>query len=373
MPRGAGGDGANQAYIVVIGILDGIYRQNAPITLERVIPTMDYVCEAKNRLWGCYYGAAGSEIVNEIYGSALGDFRNWRKFQGVSTDSWAASVGSPGVWTGAVNYLGHPMFFKEQRIHQVNPSDSGAHSITETVCRGIEEGSWRSAVVVDETLFYKSPFDICMYQGALPKSVSDVFGDTMFHDAVAGACDGKYYISMQSAASDKYNFFVYDINKGMWHREDSTHVVGFADVHNDLYYMAAYSNDTKYRLVSELSKLVESGTVEAADSISWYATSGFQNWQVTNRLYVTRYVFRVALEEGATFRLQVRYDATYPWEDTDTCPWIDMGTIQNRPTTDSFLFPVRPRRCDHLQFRISGVGKFRLYSVTRILEEGSDL
>lgn len=374
----------HRAYCILIGILDGVYRQNGQITLKRVIPSMNYVCEAQNRLWGCFYGLSddGKSIINEIYASALGDFRNWRKYRGISTDSWAASVGSPGVWTGAVNYLGRPLFFKEDRIHQVTPSDVGAHAITETVCRGIEQGSWRSAVVVDETLYYKSPFDICMYQGALPKGISENFGTRVFHNAVAGGCGGKYYISMQNAASsddnnDHYSLFVYDTRNGLWHREDDTMALAFADVHNDLVYLDQYRDSEggiHYRVISELGKITPPTDVHIPETLlSWYCVSGFQNWQVTTRMYVSRYVFRLALEEGATFRLQVRYDAKTPLESERTCPWIDMGTISDRRTTESFLFPVRPRRCDHLQFRLSGTGKFRLYSMTRYLETGSDL
>ena len=39
------------------------------------------------------------EAVNEIYASKLGDFRNWRCFEGLSTDSYAAARGSDGAFT----------------------------------------------------------------------------------------------------------------------------------------------------------------------------------------------------------------------------------------------------------------------------------
>ena len=39
----------------------------------------------------------------------------------------------------------------------------------------------------------------------------------------------------------------------------------------------------------------------------------------------------------------------------------------------TFLLPVKPRRCDHLRFRISGTGAFKLFSIGRVLEAGSDV
>ena len=100
------------------------------------IPDMDYVIEAQNRLWGCKYGTVNGKLVNEIYASALGRFDVWRKYAGVSTDSYAASIGSDGRWTGAVNYQGYPLFFKEDRMHKVYVSASGAHRIQEYTMRG---------------------------------------------------------------------------------------------------------------------------------------------------------------------------------------------------------------------------------------------
>ena len=57
-------------------------------------------------------------MVNELYACKLGDFKNWNCFLGISTDSYVASVGTDGPWTGAVTYLGNPIFFKETCLHK---------------------------------------------------------------------------------------------------------------------------------------------------------------------------------------------------------------------------------------------------------------
>ena len=84
------------------------------VTLERRAPDMDFVTECDNRLWGCKYGLVDGKAVNEIYASKLGDFKNWRCYQGLSTDSYAAGRGADGPFTAAATHLGHPLFFREE-------------------------------------------------------------------------------------------------------------------------------------------------------------------------------------------------------------------------------------------------------------------
>lgn len=94
-------------YLVLIGIQEEQFTDTgASISVSRKVPDMDFVCEAQNRLWGCFYGNDGTQNINEVYCCALGDFRNWEQYLGISTDSWRASRGSDGPWTGCVNYFG---------------------------------------------------------------------------------------------------------------------------------------------------------------------------------------------------------------------------------------------------------------------------
>jgi hypothetical protein len=70
------------------------------ITVERKVPDMAFITECNNRLWGC------STDGHEIYCCKLGDVKNWNCFRGIATDSWAATIGSDGQFTGAITYLG---------------------------------------------------------------------------------------------------------------------------------------------------------------------------------------------------------------------------------------------------------------------------
>ena len=342
----------DEDYIVVVGLT---YEQTeGTVTVKRAVPDMDYVCEAQNRIWGCKYGMVGGKAVNELYCCKLGDFRNWRVYAGISTDAWAASVGSDGAWTGCANYLGYPTFFKENVIHRVAISAVGAHQVTETVGRGVQSGSFRSLCVVNEVLFYKSRTDVCAYDGSFPTSMGAALGEERYSGAVGGSFNGKYYLSMKDSGG-AWNLFCYDAGKGMWHREDNTHAMCFAAMNDDLYYIDA---DTK-KLMCVLGT---QGTPET--DLEWMAESGVIGYEYPDKKYLSRYNIRLQVENGGELRLYCQYDSDGRWEHA--------GTVRRRGT-GTFTVPVIPRRCDHMKLRLEGKGVVRVFSIAKILELGSDV
>lgn len=340
-------------WIVVVGMLDQQSEQEGGVKVARTVPDMDYVCEAGNRLWGCKYGLVNGEPVNEIYGSKLGDFKNWNCFLGISTDSWAASVGSDGQFTAAVNYLGCPTFFKEEVIHRVSISAVGAHQIQDTICSGVQKGSWLSPAVAGELLFYKGRSGIYAYDGSQPVEVSDAFGNERYTNAVGGAIGSKYYVSMEDIRGTAH-FFVYDTAKGIWMREDNTRAMMFAAADGDLFYIDAQTD----KIMSVMGTQGEKET-----QLEWEAVSGVQHYEEAGKKYLSRYSFRVRLQPGSVFRLFLQYDSDGTWH--------SKGDIRG-DRLNTYTLPVVPRRCDHLQYRMEGSGPFELFSLTRIFEEGSD-
>ena len=213
--------------IAVVGMLDNSYKLINEVKVKRSMPYLDFVVESENRLWGCHYGVAeNGEVVNEIYASKLGDFKNWNCFMGVSTDSYVASVGTDGQFTGAITHLGYPLFFKENCMHKVYGNYPSNYQIQTTTCRGVQKGCGRSLAIVNEVLYYKSRNGVCAYDGSLPAEISAQLGDIAYSDAVAGSHGNKYYISMKDEA-DLYHLFVYDAQRGLWHKEDNTKVEAF--------------------------------------------------------------------------------------------------------------------------------------------------
>lgn len=352
----------DDGWIVVVGIMTTAQiTQTGGLTVSRTVPDMDYVTECGNRIWGCKYGLVEGKPVNEIYASKLGDFKNWNCFMGLATDSFAAGRGSDGVFTGAITHLGHPLFFKENCIEKVFPSNSGAHQIVTVEGRGVQKGCWRSLAIVGETLYYKSRVDVCAFTGSLPMSVSEALGDTMYSDARAGAVGSLYYISMMDSGG-LWHLFVYDTEKGIWHRQDATQAMMFCAMDGELYYIEEPDG-----------KLYGCGGADSGD-MGWSITSGVIGFDLTENEYVSRFVIRCDTE--GTVRLEIRYD-----EETESVmmgnttatieKWQDKGTV-TMSGLGSFVLPVAPRRCDHLRYRLSGNASCKIYSITKYVEQGSD-
>lgn len=355
---------AGEDYIVVAGLLSStqLALKNKTVKADLKIPDLDYVVESNNRLWGCKYGLVGGEVINEIRASALGSFRNWNRFMQTSQDSYAASVGTDGPFTAAVTQKGYPVFFKENCIHQVYGQTPSSFQIQATKCRGCQDGSGRSAVVVNEQVYYKSRTDVMRFDGSMPVSVSSALGEMLYSNARAGAVGGIYYISMQDRDGN-WNLFTYHTERDCWYREDRFHALGFGQVEDELFAIDEDNN----KLVAMRGSF---GDIE--QDFEWLADFGLSGVKYSNGYredtggsrYLSRFDIRMYLEEGSRAELEIMYDSDGEWH--------RMGEPLKGTRMKNMMIPVIPRRCDHLRFRLRGKGECRIYSISRILEVGSD-
>ena len=342
-------------FIVVTGILEELYQQTTPIKVERKMPLMDFVIESGNRLWGCRYGPShDGTVVNEIYASKLGDFKNWNCFMGISTDSYAVSRGSDGMFTGAVNYFGQPLFFKEGVLHKVAGTVPSNYTVTDLVCRGVQQGCDKSLAVVNETLFYKSRNGICAYDGSLPQEISSSFGDIAYKDAVGCAHGNKYYVSMKDKAGAS-SLLVYDVSRGLWHKEDGPAIISFCSCQNELYAIPE-SGD-------KIITMLGSGTADNSP-VQWMAETGVLTTDMPDKKYIGRMNVRMSLAVGSTVTFYAQYDSVGPW--------VQLAAMKGKHLR-TFTLPIKPRRCDHFRLRIVGTGEAKIYSIAKTIEQGSDI
>lgn len=345
-------------YIVVIGLLDNAtgYTQTESITVERWMPEMDFLVESNNRLWGCKYGPNRyGEIVNKLYACKLGDFKNWNCFMQISTDSYDVSLGTDGQFTGAISYLGQPTFFKENCLHTVYGNYPANYQVQDIACRGVQKGSEKSLAMVNEVLYYKSRTGICAYSGSLPAEISSVLGEKTYSNAVACSYKGKYYVSMKDNSSGKYEFFVCDTEKGLWHKEDDLQVKHFCPINDEIYYIDKEENVIK--------TLFGSGTKDTKP-IKWMAETGVLGTSSPDKKYISRLTIRLMMDIGARVSFSIQYDSTGEWENVCNLTGHNLRT---------FTLPIRPKRCDHFRLRIEGEGKAKIFSISKITEGGSDL
>lgn len=345
--------GVSNDYVIITAVVDEVLTQAGTVTLERKIPDMDYVTESENRVWGC------SSENHEIYACKLGDPKNWNSFLGIASDSYAMTVGSPGDFTGCITHLGYVLFFKEDVIHKIYGSKPSNYQLTNTNCRGVEKGSEKSLVIVNETLYYKARNDVCAYNSALPVTISEVFGDVKYKNATAGAYDGKYYISMQDQ-QDNSVLFVYDELTGLWHKEDNTYAEYFADLDGELYFAAG---NKLYSVSGNIAKYADtSAALEGA--VEWMVESGDIGIDSPDNKYISKLQFRLEVSDTSLVRVELQYD--------HDGVWVESARI-NMTERKSFTLPVIPRRCDTLKIRLSGWGDFKLYSIAYTIGQGSDV
>jgi hypothetical protein len=359
------GDG----YIVVIGMIkdDVNAEQEKPITVERVMPTMDFVFENNNRLWGCRYGEnRDGKIVNEIYASKLGDFKNWEYFAGTSQDSYMVSLGADGEFTGAISYLGNPLFFRQNCIHTIYGSYPAQYQLQTTECRGVQQGCHNSLTMIDGTLYYKAMGGVCAYTGSLPVEIGSALGEEgrRYYGAYGGAYRHKYYLGMHDALEegDATWLYVYDTEKGMWHKEDEYKGQEFcycnSETIDQLYYLLPVGD------AYNIKTIVGEGKKADTDSIDWFAETGVIGCSSPDKKYISRMSIRLSTKIGARVYVFAEYDSSGTWE--------QIGVITS-PSLNTFTFPIRPKRCDHFRLRIVGTDEAKIYSISKTLEQGSDI
>ena len=338
-------------YVTVPGLLEREASLDTPVTVGRYLPLMDMVLECGNRLWGCRYGLnrAGA-VVNEIYASKLGDFRNWNCFQGVSTDSYCVSLGADGPFTGAVQHLGYPVFFREDCIHRLYGSTPATFRLQTTPCPGVQQGCSRSLARVGQMLYYKSPNGVCAYDGAVPVTVSQKLGVMPCTRAAAGALGDKYYLCIQEKETTG-QLWVYDTTRGLWHREDDTRVRCFCTCRDDLFFVNGAG-----QIISVM------GRGQPEEEISWMLETGMLGTLTPDSKTLTRLNLRLELEQQA--KVWVQYDG----DDF----WTPVATVYGS-AGQCFNLPVAVRRCDRLRLRLEGTGFMRLSCITKTMERGSEV
>ncbi|MBR6951298.1 MAG: hypothetical protein IKH56_06175 [Oscillospiraceae bacterium] len=347
--------GAEADSVTFPGLLPAGFTAAGTVRLERRCPDMDYVCQCGNRLWGCFHGVdAEGRTVNQLYACRLGDFTNWQTYEGLSTDAWAAACGTPGPWTGCAAYDGCPTFFKQDAVHRIYVSPNGAHQVASAAVRGVRRGCWRSLAVCGEVLYYVAREGVMAYTGAMPVRVSDALGEADLTDACAGVLGDRYYLTAGDGTGVRPTF-VYHPARRLWHRHSPNGAVCWAQKDGVLYWQTAEG-----RLgLSGPSELV---AAVPESYVPWYCETGMIGFEQPEQKVLSRFLLRLYLGPGARCELLIRYD------DGD---WVSRGIVE-REGVHSVLAAVLPRRCDHCRLRLQGQGEMRLYSLSCVLEEGSD-
>ena len=327
---------AGDDYIVIIGQISAQTTQGSGITVKRTAPDLDYMCESDNRIYGC------NSENHEIYACKLGDPKNWNCFEGTSTDSYAATIGSDGDFTGAISYMGYVLFFKEESIIKLYGTKPSNIQINTYPYRGVAKGAAGSLCVVNETLYYASTDSVMRYDGAVPESISDQLGRLSVSRGMADHHAGKYYLNIIDAGTER--LIVYDTRYQMWHEEQDNHFEFAAHGDNNLYYINA----------SEGLRTIED--IEGSERVEWFAESGIQVEGDMNRKRIAKLQLMVQTGPDTLFEVYISYDGSQVWKRVYT---------KRDPRRISDQISITPEKCNYFRYKIKGIGQFKLLGVAK--------
>ena len=337
--------------------------------ISRSWPDLDFVIEWNNRLWGA------SSSDNTVYACKLGDPTNWHYFQSTGLDSFYAQQGTDGIWTGCATYSSHVIFFKQDSMTRIYGTSPATFQVANAQCYGVEEGSDRSTVTINDRVFYKSAIGIMCYEGGIPYCVSEKF-NTSFRNVIGGTEGSKYYASIQDAKGG-FPLLVLDIDKGVWHKEDSTRMTGTCTIDNRLYFINAQSEALKCGPSAITSQwlLVGHGAAsngkiliinplnanESTEDIEWMAQFGPFDEYMENRKIYSKILMRLVRSNESEVKVYISENEG-AWE-----------LVQDfYPTkTGGDYIPIIPRRCDRYSIKIEGKGKCSVKSLTRKVRRGT--
>ena len=146
---------------------------------------------------------------------------------------------------------------------------------------------------------------------------------------------------------------VYDVEKGMWHKEDDLKAECFCAVDDEVYYISDGSIRT----------LFGSGTKDT-EKIKWMAETGDLGVDAPDKKYISRLSVRLSMDIGTRVYISIKYDSSGGWERICSLTGNTLRT---------FTLPIKPKRCDHLKLKFEGEGDAKIYAISKTVEIGSDV
>lgn len=348
-------------FLVILMAIDQSFAEAGNVTVSRAVPDLDFVCAHGNRLWGCVRDG------HEVYACKLGDATNWNVFEGISTDSYAATVPSRGAFTGCTAYLGNVTFFKEEEIIKVYGSKPSNFELVASEMPGVAGDAPNSLAFSNNMLFYKGLIGVYAYDGSAPVCISQALGDRKYRNACAGAFNGRYYMSAYDTSLSEYRMLVYDADTGVWLRENGGQAVFFVSTGNELY--MKLTDDKIYTV--EHGGLWYDPTLVPAPRIKlgearceWSAITGPIALCSPNGQYASRLHLRFSLGTSASLTVYSRVNNDVTW--TENASFTDPhGEI-------TVTIPLFARRASTMYLKLTGVNACVISQISMSFEAGGD-
>lgn len=328
-------------YIVISGSLSTGFTDDS-VKFERKVPDMDFICERDNRLWGC------SSANHEVYCCKVGDPKNWYNYETEANNSWAATVGSDGDFTGISKFGTYLIFFKEQTFHILRGDKPSNFSLLEKDMPGVRAGCGSSVITIDQIMYYVSMDGVYMYQGAFPTKISHQITGKIT-DAVA--CQQEHRLYLSCKLDNVQTLLVYDTQTKVWTKEDDT-----------AFKFARYSGGLLHYVGADNKLSTIYGT--ASETIQWMYESGDMLGSTIDSKYVSKIKLVFHLPVGSEVYIHMKYDQDPMWD--------RKGFIRSTKEK-TYTFSLVPRRCSKYRIKLEGKGPMKLLGIVVDQQRGSEL
>lgn len=286
----------------------------------------------QNRIWGT------DTLGTSLYCSSATDIYNW-EIDGTAAGGGYVDVAEYSPWTAICEYGGYLYAFKENKMYKVMGSTALDYQIL-SVC-DIGCVNHEAVCICDSVLYFLSRDGVYAFSGNLPVKVSDAL-QTKYRFGRFEGRGGKVYASLE-AFDGKSEFLVYDAAKHTWHKEDAFKVRSFVDYTDGIY--ALGEDRVCYKLEG------------AAESVPFSFTTKQYFYQFDQKAVGAVYLF-LDMEPGTETCLEISYDGG---------EFISCGHFSDCRLK---YIPVRLRKCDTFQLRISGEGSITLKQMEFVLYSG---
>lgn len=319
-------------------------------TVNILAPAIQYATVWNNRIWAT---DTGGEM---IYASKLGDFQQFYRYDGLSTDSWYGQVATEGTFTGITTYKNSILAFKQNCIHEIMGDKPSNYSITQQY----DDGGCNSHNSITECsgrLFFTSYDGVYAYTGSYPIKISDNLGDIDLTSVKPlGCCDSENYYLLCGSGLYQYN-----IGLGEWLKIldiDITDVGGLYRANKRVlfsYRANGVSGDSLYYLDPDAG----------FDNVNWLAESNRIYLSNMNKSFLNNIFFKIDMFAGSTVSLYVASDSD-TFTHIKTINYADIvNTDGTRKTT--VRVPVTLKVNDYFRWKVEGSGQAEIMQVDKVI------
>lgn len=352
--------GYTPSYDTTIGYVAGGEMDKLPFKLK-------FACASDNRVFAC------NEEGDRIFISAIGRIHDFVNEENGTMSADDIGVLSEGGFTGVVAFNHNVYFFKEKCVHKLFGTYSDDWQLVEYRINGVQKGAENSIVVYDNYVIYKGTDAFYLYDGSISTNISEKLGSmldmTSLKCCFAGGFKDKYYACCGTTQSGKtvYTMYVYDIGKGLWHIEENNSDKGFASIYSTSRGVLALQVEENGD-IDTMRTISIAGTVfercYEEDDFEWSATTGDLLTDLSDNKYFTKLQLRLWVDTHSRLGIDIKYDND---------EWEKVGDDITATDKSSVVFPIIPRRCDHLALRFNGIGNAKIFSITETIEEASEI